>query len=76
VPNPLIWFAAAVVAAAPAAAGADVYKWTDERGVASYGERPPARARNVTRAGAVGEAREGLIEAVDEGQPFTVLVDV
>lgn len=48
-PNPLIWFAAAVVAAAPAAAGADVYKWTDERGVASYGERPPSRARNVTR---------------------------
>jgi hypothetical protein len=47
--NPLTWFAAAVVAAAPVAAGADVYKWTNEGGVATYGERPPARARNVTR---------------------------
>ena len=48
-PNPLLWLAAAAVAAAPAVAGADVYKWTDERGVASYGERPPSGARNVTR---------------------------
>ncbi len=48
-PNPLLWLAAVVAAAAPVAAGADVYKWTDERGASSYGERPPARARNVIR---------------------------
>lgn len=48
-PNPLLWLASAVAAAAPVVAGADVYRWTDERGVATYGERPPARARNVTR---------------------------
>ena len=43
------WLAAAAVAVAPAAKGADVYKWTDARGVAGYGDKAPAGARNVTR---------------------------
>ena len=45
----LLGLAVAAATALPVAAGADVYKWTDERGGASYGERPPAGARNVTR---------------------------
>lgn len=40
--------AAAVLGAAPSAF-ADVYRWIDERGTTSYGEKPPRGARNVTR---------------------------
>jgi Domain of unknown function (DUF4124) len=47
--NALFWLAAAAVAVAPAAQGADVYKWTDARGGAGYGDKVPAGARNVTR---------------------------
>ena len=47
--NALFWLAAAAVAVAPAAKGADVYKWTDARGGAGYGDKAPAGARNVTR---------------------------
>jgi hypothetical protein len=47
--NAFFWLAAAAVAVAPAAKGADVYKWTDARGVAGYGDKVPAHARKVTR---------------------------
>jgi len=47
--NALFWLAAAAVAVAPAAKGADVYKWSDARGGAGYGDKAPAGARNVTR---------------------------
>jgi hypothetical protein len=38
--------AAAVLASS---AGADLYKWVDEKGVTNYGAAPPANARNVQK---------------------------
>jgi hypothetical protein len=40
--------AAALLSGTPLAI-ADVYRWIDERGTTSYGEKPPAGARGVTR---------------------------
>lgn len=41
-------FVAAVVGAFAQAAGAQLYRWVDERGVVNYGDTPPANARQVT----------------------------
>jgi len=38
---------AAAVLAAPA--GAELYKWVDEKGVTNYGSAPPANARNIQK---------------------------
>jgi hypothetical protein len=46
---PLAWLLAGALLAAPLGARADTYKWTDERGVTTYGGKPPAGARNVRR---------------------------
>ncbi|MGH8703757.1 MAG: DUF4124 domain-containing protein [Burkholderiales bacterium] len=37
----------AAVLAAPA--GAELYKWVDEKGVTNYGSTPPANARNIQK---------------------------
>lgn len=38
---------AAAVLAAPA--GAELYKWVDDKGVTNYGSTPPANARNIQK---------------------------
>jgi hypothetical protein len=53
---------------APAGAGAQTYKWVDERGVTHYGEKPPAGqpARTVeTRPGGVVETGGYLQEKLE-----------
>lgn len=42
---PLMLLAACMAATTPAAA--QVYRWTDERGIVNYGNKPPPNARNV-----------------------------
>jgi hypothetical protein len=39
--------AALLVAAVPAGAHAEIYKWVDEKGVVNYGSKPPEGARKL-----------------------------
>lgn len=41
-------FALAVLGPLAQPAGAQLYRWVDERGVVNYGDTPPANARQVT----------------------------
>ncbi len=41
-------FAAAVLGALSPSAGAQLYRWLDERGAVNYGDTPPQNARQVT----------------------------
>lgn len=76
-------FALSVLFAAPAAA--DLYKWTDERGVVHYSDRRPVEAAPATKVESVSNrvsvysADPALLQAVEagrskRGQPETASV--
>lgn len=58
--RPLASILSACLLAAALPAGAQIYRWTDDRGGVAYGNRPPPGAARLTRLDA-GDRQPGIV---------------